>query len=173
MIPLDFNELLLRLGSAAGVGALVGLNREITQKPAGMRTHALVSLGAALITVVCLQFGLDSTPRDDGAVLRAIQGIITGIGFIGGGVILRLPAEETVLGLTTAATIWIVAGLGIACGFGAWDATIITAGLTLAVLVIGTRVEKAVRKMSPDSHPRRRSYDRLPATELPPDKRSQ
>jgi len=168
MIPMDFHELLLRLGSAAGVGALVGLNREITQKPAGMRTHALVSLGAALITVVCIQFGLDSTPRDDGAVLRAIQGIITGIGFIGGGVILRLPQEETVLGLTTAATIWIVAGLGIACGFGAWDATVITTALTLIILVIGTRVEKAVRKMSPENHPKRRSYDKLPATEWPP-----
>lgn len=173
MNPIDFQELLLRLGSAAGVGALVGLNREITQKPAGMRTHALVALGAAAITVVCIQFGLESTPRDDGAVLRVVQGIVTGIGFIGGGVILRLPQEETVLGLTTAATIWIVAGLGIACGFGAWDATIITTALTLIILVIGTRVEKAVRKMNPDSHPKRRSYDKLPSTEWPPGTRNQ
>jgi putative Mg2+ transporter-C (MgtC) family protein len=165
---LDFQELLLRLGSAAGVGALVGLNREITQKPAGMRTHALVSLGAALITVVCIQFAHGSTPRDDAAVFRVIQGITTGIGFIGGGVILRLPQEETVLGLTTAATIWIVAGLGIACGFGAWDATIITTALTLIILVIGTQVEKAVRKMNPDHHPKRRSYDHLPPSEWPP-----
>ena len=172
MEPLDFHELLLRLGSAAGVGALVGLNREITQKPAGMRTHALVSLGAALITVVCIQFGLEATPREDGAVFRAIQGIITGIGFIGGGVILRLPQEETVLGLTTAASIWIVAGLGIACGFGAWDATMITAGLTLVILVVGTRLEKVVRKMNPDQHPKRRSYDRIPTSDLPPDKPS-
>jgi putative Mg2+ transporter-C (MgtC) family protein len=170
MEPIHFQELLLRLGSAAGVGALVGLNREITQKPAGMRTHALVALGAALITVACLQFALDSVPRDDGAVLRVIQGITTGIGFIGGGVILRLPREETVLGLTTAATIWIVAGLGIACGFGAWDATIITTGLTLIILVIGTRVEKAVRRMNPDSHPMRRSYDKVPTSGLPPDR---
>ena len=170
MEPLDFQELLLRLGSATGVGALVGLNREITQKPAGMRTHALVSLGAALITVACLQFGLGSTPRDDSAVLRAIQGIITGIGFIGGGVILRLPQEETVLGLTTAATIWIVAGLGIACGFGAWDATIITTALTLIVLVIGMKVEKAVRKFNPDNHPKRRSYDKMPSMGSPPGK---
>lgn len=168
MEPLDFQELLLRLGSAAGVGALVGLNREITQKPAGMRTHALVALGAALITVACIQFAVDSIPREDGAVLRAVQGIITGIGFIGGGVILRLPQEETVLGLTTAATIWIVAGLGIACGFGAWEATLITAGLTLVVLVMGTRVEKAVRKMHSDQHPKRRSYDKLPAKDHPP-----
>jgi putative Mg2+ transporter-C (MgtC) family protein len=159
---LDFQELLLRLGSAAGVGALVGLNREITQKPAGMRTHALVALGAALITVASVQFAMGATPRDDGAVLRVIQGLTTGIGFIGGGVILRLPQEETVLGLTTAATIWIVAGLGIACGFGAWDAAIITTALTLIVLVIGTKVERAVRKMNPESHPMRRSYDRIP-----------
>jgi putative Mg2+ transporter-C (MgtC) family protein len=171
MEPLDFQELLLRLGSAAGVGALVGLNREITQKPAGMRTHALVALGAALITVACVQFALGSTPRDDGAVLRVVQGITTGIGFIGGGVILRLPQEETVLGLTTAATIWIVAGLGIACGFGAWDATIITTGLTLIVLVIGTKVEKAVRKMNPETHPMRRSYDKIPGGS-PPERRT-
>lgn len=167
---LDFQELLLRLGSATGVGALIGLNREITQKPAGMRTHALVSLGAALITVVCLVFAEGATPRDDGAVTRAIQGIVTGIGFIGGGVILRLPQEETVLGLTTAATIWIVAGLGIACGFGAWDAAIITAAMTLIVLVIGMKVEKAVRKLGPDNHPRRRSSDRFPTMEMRRDK---
>jgi putative Mg2+ transporter-C (MgtC) family protein len=169
-MELDFQELLLRLGSATGVGALVGLNREITQKPAGMRTHALVSLGAALITVACIQYGYGTTPRDDGAVLRVIQGIITGIGFIGGGVILRLPHEETVLGLTTAATIWIVAGLGIACGFGAWDATIITTALTLIVLVIGMKVEKAVRKFGPENHPNRRSYDRMPTPGSPPGK---
>ena len=161
MEPLDFREILFRLGSAAAVGALVGLNREITQKPAGMRTHALVSLGAALITLVSVQFALGATPRDDGAVIRAIQGIVTGIGFIGGGVILRLPQDETVLGLTTAATIWIVAGLGIACGFGAWDATLITAGLTLIILVVGTQVEKVVRKMNPhhERQGRRRKDD--------------
>ena len=172
MDPLDFQELLLRLGSATGVGALVGLNREITQKPAGMRTHALVALGAALITVASIQYGMGSTPREDAAVFRVIQGIITGIGFIGGGVILRLPNEETVLGLTTAATIWIVAGLGIACGFGAWDATIITTALTLIILVIGMRVEKVVQKFNPENHPKRRSYDKLPSTEAPPDRRT-
>jgi putative Mg2+ transporter-C (MgtC) family protein len=162
MEPLDFQEILFRLGSATGMGALVGLNREILQKPAGMRTHALVALGAALITVVCIQFAMIATPRDDGAVIRAIQGIVTGIGFIGGGVILRLPQDQTVLGLTTAATIWIVAGLGMASGFGAWHATLITAGLTLMVLVVGTRVEKVVRKMNPNSadpQPRRRKDD--------------
>jgi putative Mg2+ transporter-C (MgtC) family protein len=172
MQPLDFQEILLRLGSAAAVGALVGLNREITQKPAGMRTHALVSLGAAVITVVCIQFAMEAVPREEGTVLRAIQGVITGIGFIGGGVILRLPQEETVLGLTTAATIWIVAGLGIACGFGAWDATIVTTALTLIILVIGMKVEKVVRKMNPGQHPMRRSYDKIPAMDSPPDRRN-
>jgi putative Mg2+ transporter-C (MgtC) family protein len=146
MDTVNFQEALLRLGAAALVGAVIGLNREITHKPAGMRTHALVSLGAALITLISVEYAVGATPRDDGAVLRAIQGIVTGIGFIGGGVILRSPQEKTVRGLTTAASIWIVAGLGMACGLGAWEAVAITVTLALAVLVIGDRIESWIQR---------------------------
>ena len=109
-------EMILRLGGATLAGAIVGLNRELTHKPAGLRTHALVSLGSAVMTLISVRLMFQSSVADDGAVLRTIQGIITGIGFIGGGVILRLPREQTVHGLTTAASIWIVAALGIAFG---------------------------------------------------------
>ena len=145
---IDAHEIVIRLAAAAGIGALIGLNREITQKPAGMRTHALVSLGAALITLVSVQFAAEATPREDGAVLRTIQGVVTGIGFIGGGVILRLPQEQAVRGLTTAATIWIVAGLGIACGFGAWRAAAVTAGLALVILIVGNWIERFVHRVT-------------------------
>jgi putative Mg2+ transporter-C (MgtC) family protein len=141
---LSLTEIILRLGAAMLVGAIIGLNREITHKPAGMRTHALVSLGTAMITVISIEFAATAIPREDGAVLRTIQGIVTGIGFIGGGVILRIPEEQTVTGLTTAASIWIVCGLGIACGFGAWKATVITVVLAMVVLILGDRVEQWV-----------------------------
>jgi putative Mg2+ transporter-C (MgtC) family protein len=146
MNTMAFPEMFLRLGAAALVGAVIGLNRELTHKPAGMRTHALVSLGAALITLISVEYAVGATPRDDGAVLRAIQGIVTGIGFIGGGVILRSPQERTVRGLTTAASIWIVAGLGMACGLGAWEAVAITVALALAVLVMGDRIDSWIQR---------------------------
>ncbi len=148
ILPLDSHEIVVRLGAATALGALIGLNRELTQKPAGMRTHALVSLGAALITLVSVQFALEAYPREDGAVLRTIQGIVTGIGFIGGGVILRLPQEQAVRGLTTAATIWIVAGIGIACGFGAWRMAAMTAGLALVTLIVGNWIERWVHRVT-------------------------
>ena len=148
MEPIDFQETLLRLAAATMAGAIIGLNREVTHKPAGLRTHALVALGAAVITLVSVQYALGALPREDGAVLRTVQGIVTGIGFIGGGVILRIPQTESVHGLTTAATVWIVAGLGIACGLGAWEATWVALGLALVVLMIGNVIEKVIHKLS-------------------------
>jgi putative Mg2+ transporter-C (MgtC) family protein len=128
----------LRLGSAVAIGGLVGFDRGLRQKPAGLRTHALVSLGAALMAYT----GLELTPTDPGASTRVLQGIIAGVGFLGGGVILRDAQDQRVRGLTTAASIWIVAGLGMACGAGHWRTALLASGFTLVVLIGGRRIEQ-------------------------------
>jgi len=128
----------LRLGSAVAIGGLVGFDRGLRQKPAGLRTHALVSLGAALMTYT----GLELAPAYPGDNTRVLQGIIAGVGFLGGGVILRDGQDQRVRGLTTAASIWIVAGLGMACGAGHWRTGLLASAFTLLVLVAGRRIEQ-------------------------------
>jgi putative Mg2+ transporter-C (MgtC) family protein len=140
------SEAALRLAVATLIGALIGLNREINDKPAGMRTHALVALGAALITVTSIQLAYDGARMDGSAVIRAVQGVLTGIGFLGGGVILHTSDRQGVHGLTTAASIWMVACLGIATGAGQWRTAAMAVVLTFAVLVLGRYVERLVHK---------------------------
>jgi putative Mg2+ transporter-C (MgtC) family protein len=137
--PADLQAIVVRLTLATVMGAAVGLNRELVLKPAGLRTHALVSLGAALTMIVGL------TLIDDvSASSRVIQGIVAGVGFIGGGVILHLRDERTVQGLTTAASIWVVAATGVAAGAGLWRAALITVVLALIVLTGGRALERAL-----------------------------
>lgn len=135
-------QIFLRLFVATLIGTVLGLNREIHGKPAGMRTHALVSLGAALITLISLELVTNGKQVDNAAVLRTIQGIMAGIGFLGGGVILRDDSHQSVHGLTTAASVWVVASLGIACGAGQWLTALLALALTLTVLVFLGRIEK-------------------------------
>src|SRR3954470_5217429 len=145
-IPADTLALAGRLALAALLGAALGVNREIFQKPAGLRTHSLVSLGTALVTVVGLQLGEWS--GDHATTGRVIQGLVAGIGFIGGGVILRGPDVRTVSGLTTAASIWIASGIGIAVGTGLWQAAIVAVVLSLVVLTFGHSLDNALRRIS-------------------------
>ncbi len=135
------SDVALRFAAAVLVGGSIGLNRDLRGKPAGVRTHALVSLGAALVTVVA------SESADPAAVSRVMQGIITGIGFIGAGVILHRNGGKSVRGLTTAATIWIVATLGIACGSAAWVPVGLGTGSTLLVLVLGGPLERRFHRL--------------------------
>jgi putative Mg2+ transporter-C (MgtC) family protein len=128
-------EVAMRLVAATLIGSGVGINRELRHKPAGLKTHALVALGASLVTAVCA-FLPDPT-----AMSRAIQGIIAGVGFLGGGAILK-SSDDAVHGLTTAASIWLVASLGIACGAGQWIIAMIALAIALIVLVAGNAVEK-------------------------------
>ncbi len=145
-----WGEIAVRLCCAVLIGSLVGLNRELGGKPAGLRTNALVCLGAALLVLAGLAVGIDSTGRVDPASgSRAIQGIITGIGFLGAGVIIREAAEVKVHGLTTAATIWISAALGILCGAGVWVVAAAGLVLTLLVLVIGRPFERFLHRKFP------------------------
>jgi len=122
-------DIILRLLLAAALGAGIGYQRERANKPAGLRTHILISLGSALFTVISIfGFGNGVDPS------RVAAGVVTGIGFIGAGVILRGVRGEHVVGLTTAASIWAVAAIGMAAGVGMYlIATIVT---VIAVLVL-------------------------------------
>jgi putative Mg2+ transporter-C (MgtC) family protein len=106
-------SLVARLVTAMILGAVIGAQRESSGKPAGLRTHMLVAMGGALFVLAPLETGMEL----DG-MSRVIQGIVTGIGFIGGGAILKLQEQRAIEGLTTAAGIWITAAVGIAAGLG-------------------------------------------------------
>jgi len=146
-MPHDLIEVGLRLLAATLIGSGIGLDREVRRKPAGLRTHALVSLGAALLTVVTVRIGATAMETDHlAAVSRVIQGIIAGVGFLGGGAILK-SEHEMVHGLTTAASIWLVATLGIACGAGQWAAALVACIMALLILTVGSRVEAMVHRI--------------------------
>ena len=139
-------QIVLRLGAATLIGCLLGLDRELRDKPAGMRTHGLVCLGSSLITLASLEITFTGESLDGAGALRAVQGVMAGIGFLGGGVILRDSSSQSIQGLTTAASLWVAACLGIACGMGLWLTTLTAVGLTLLMLTAGIRVEQAIRK---------------------------
>jgi putative Mg2+ transporter-C (MgtC) family protein len=146
-IPNDSWALAGRLALAGLLGGILGLNREMAFKPAGMRTHALVSLGAALATITGLALTLPPTD-DASAPGRIIQGLVAGIGFIGSGVILHRRDNHTVEGLTTAASIWVIAAIGVAVGAGLWRASVIVVALSLLLLAIGSPVDRLVQRWS-------------------------
>src|SRR3989338_4573184 len=128
MIP--SNEILLRLILAAVFGGLIGIEREIVHKPAGVRTHMLVSLGSALFILLALEAVPPESFPD--VTSRIIAGVVTGVGFLGAGTILKSKIE--VHGLTTAATIWAVAGVGLAIGLGYYFMTLVSVVLVLIIL---------------------------------------
>jgi putative Mg2+ transporter-C (MgtC) family protein len=118
--PSHLTRVAFRLGAALILGGVLGLEREREHKAAGMRTHMLVALGSALFVVAPLEAGVKLEH-----VTRIIQGIVAGIGFIGGGTILKLSEEQQIKGLTTAANIWLAAAVGIAVGLGwVWPALV-------------------------------------------------
>jgi putative Mg2+ transporter-C (MgtC) family protein len=135
-MDIEWQDALMRLGAATATGIAIGINRDLTNKPIGMRTLALVSLGAAAVSVASIQFSfMDNHPDALSRVVQGvIQGVMAGISFIGAGVILRDAARKEVSGLTTAATVWVTAALGIACGLGAW--VVVGTTVTLALLVL-------------------------------------
>jgi putative Mg2+ transporter-C (MgtC) family protein len=146
MPNLDAIDVTARLVVAVLAGAVLGINRDLHHKPAGLRTHALVSLGSATACVV----SLTAVGADANAVSRVIQGLVTGVGFIGAGVILHHDKDHRIYGLTTAASIWIAAALGAACGGGTWLTVLLALALTILVLALGGPIEKAFeRKFRP------------------------
>ena len=139
-MDLDFLDVTARLLAATAAGGIIGLNRDLADKPIGVRTLALVSLGSATVAVAGIQ--VPGMAENADALSRVVQGIIqgvmAGISFIGAGVILRNPAARSVEGLTTAGTVWISAALGIACGLGAWRTVVIAVPVSLALLFATT-----------------------------------
>jgi putative Mg2+ transporter-C (MgtC) family protein len=133
MVPFGYAEVFLRLGAAVLVGALIGFDRELRGKPAGLRTVSLVALGSAVLVVTAA--GLNTTGSND-STTRVIQGIVTGIGFLGAGTIIRGPTEESVKGLTTAASVWLAAAAGIACGLAQWPLVVVGCGLGVIILLL-------------------------------------
>lgn len=142
-----------RLALSVVVGAVIGLNRDLHHKQAGVRTNALVSLGAALAVLVVAPPGIDDAHRVD-AMSRVIQGVLTGIGFLGAGVILRDPETRRVSGLTTAAAIWLAALLGVASGAGAYVPVFAALVLGLLAIACGGPFEKWFRRVTGTSAPK-------------------
>ena len=142
----DFVEICIRLGSALAVGALIGLERSYRGRPAGFRTHALVCLASSLLMLVTVYESQWFTPSGNARVVidptRMAQGIMTGIGFLGAGVIVK--EGINVRGLTTAASIWITAGIGVLAGVGLYLPLVVSVILTLAVLGVFRWIENRV-----------------------------
>ena len=135
----DQVEISLRLLVATIAGMIVGINRDIHNKPIGMRTLGLVSLGSAIVILSGSVY--EGLHFSQDAVSRVVQGILTGLGFLGAGSILRAKDGTEVQGLTTAATVWIAAGLGITAGLGAWFITVAGTLVTLFLLTYATHLE--------------------------------
>ena len=149
-------DLILRLLLAAGLGGAIGFERERAHKVAGLRTHSLVAMGAALLSVISVYGfeGLTSGSAYDPS--RIISNIIVGIGFIGGGAILR--QGPRIMGTTTAATLWLVAAIGIAAGIGFIFGAIAGAAIGYLVLTVLWQIEK---RLLP-----KMSYQHIGGTEL-------
>ncbi len=143
--PDDWIAILLRLGMAALAGGVVGLNRDRIRRPAGLRTYMTVSVGSALFVMLTLQAGVDFNATN--ALSRTVQGITTGVGFIGAGLIFRQRQDEgpdhQVKGLTSAAALWLTASLGTAAGCGLWQTALIGTLLSLFILSGVKRVKNA------------------------------
>ncbi len=154
-MDLSFLDVGLRLGAAALAGAAIGINRDLADKPIGMRTLGLVALGAASVAVAAIEVpGMAENPDAMSRVVQGIvQGVMAGISFIGAGVILRNAQARTVEGLTTAATVWVTAALGIACGLGRWDVVLIGVAIALVLLVAVAWIENLTIKAN-SSHER-------------------
>lgn len=136
---MDIKTMIIRLAASTLIGGLIGIEREIEHKPAGLRTIILVCLGSTLFIMLGLNFTEIGFALD-----RIVAGVVTGIGFLGAGAIIRARGE--VHGLTTAATIWLVSGLGLAIGAGYYLLAIVASIFILIVLRILGFIERAVTR---------------------------
>jgi putative Mg2+ transporter-C (MgtC) family protein len=160
---LDWTEILLRLGVATLAGCLIGLNRDLQGKPIGLKTLGLVGLATAMVVVLADPSADHAKITDAGS--RVIQGILTGIGFLGAGVIVHTQHHFRVRGLTSAACTWLAACIGIACGVGQWPVVAIALAITFTLLIAGRRVERGLHRALGGSNDR----EQQPAAASPPD----
>ena len=141
----QFWRIFMRLVVAMIVGAVVGVQRERWGKPAGIRTHMLVALGAALFVIGPMEFGMLQSDLS-----RVIQGLVTGIGFLGAGAILKLEDKREIEGLTTAAGIWMTAAMGLAAGLGRFGLALISVIFAWFVLAVVKKTEYWLNRNIPD-----------------------
>jgi putative Mg2+ transporter-C (MgtC) family protein len=141
--PLSDAELVSRLLTAALLGAILGFEREARQKSAGLRTNILIAVGSALFTLMSYELAADVAGADPG---RLAAQIVTGIGFLGAGAILRTDAG--IYGLTTAATVWVNAAVGVAVGGGEYHLAFIATGVTVGVLLLLNPLERVIRRFA-------------------------
>lgn len=132
-------RIVLRLSMAVILGAAIGYEREHQGKDAGLRTHMLVSLGAAIFVLVPLQSGMPAAE-----VSRVVQGIIAGIGFLGAGAIIKIDKDREIQGLTTAASIWVAAAIGIAAGMGREAMAVVSTLISIFILSVLGRFGKKI-----------------------------
>lgn len=151
----------IRLAVAAVLGGLIGYDRERRGKAAGLRTHMMVSLGAALFIMVPTRSGMELADAS-----RVLQGIIAGIGFLGAGAILKQNQYGDIKGLTTASSIWVTAAVGVAAGMGRETTAVLGTLAALFVLVVMARAEVHIDPNLPDGAEDkpgdRRSHERRP-----------
>ena len=132
---------MIRVTAAVILGGILGVQRERAGKPAGLRTHMIVCLGTAVVVLACLASSMDMS-----GLSRVIQGIVTGIGFIGAGSILKLSEQREIRGLTTAAGLWMTAAIGVAVGLGSLGVALIGTATTFIVLSLIGAVESRLDK---------------------------
>jgi putative Mg2+ transporter-C (MgtC) family protein len=132
---------------AAILGGIIGIEREFRRKAAGLRTNVLICVGAAVFTIISRKMG----GTGEQSITRIAAQIVTGVGFLGAGAIVRDRAG--VLGLTTAATIWLVASIGMACGAGFFKLAAATTALAILVLIGLSKIETAIKKWGPKKQP--------------------
>ena len=139
---MDIPDIAVRLGVATVIGVLLGLNRDLHGKSTGVRTLGLVCLGSAMAVLsIHAATGTEES--------RVIQGIVTGVGFLGAGVIIRSEKGHHVHGLTTAACVWVTACVGAACAIAQWQIVVIGVALVLILLVFGGPFERAIDRRWP------------------------
>jgi len=143
-----WDDMLLRLGIATFSGVLIGINRDLHNKPAGLRVLALVAVGSCAVTMGSLLALSDKGMEAREGMFRTVQGILSGMGFIGAGVILRgmRPDEEQVTGIATAASIWVSCILGILAGLGEWLLGGLAFGVTMLILTFGHTLERITKR---------------------------
>ena len=138
-MPLSDSELVRRLLLAALLGGLLGIERELRQKAAGLRTNILIAIGSALFTLMSIELA-----SGDADPTRIVAQVVTGVGFLGAGAIMR--TDSGVQGLTTAATVWVNAAVGVAAGGGQYHLAVSATAVTMAVLLVVAPIEAAIAR---------------------------
>jgi putative Mg2+ transporter-C (MgtC) family protein len=146
---------ILRIGIAAVLGGALGLERELKGHWAGLRTHMMVSMGCAIFVVA----GLEVAGDQKESVTRVLQGVASGIGFLGAGTILKLDQKQEIKGLTTASSIWLAAALGSVAGLGEYAIAVAAALISLFVLAVLGPLEKLFERRQAKSRLEREKYD--------------